>query len=210
MLTRLLDDGDTGVMPLVWRNDGDKGARPTPGTRPEPDAAGMAAIEQQMRQSYEAGLRDGEAYGRKKLEQQVQEVVGRMAAAMSEVASVRSQVIGRAGADVVRLSMDIARRVLHRELSLDPAALEALVRAALEKLGTQELYRARVHPNQAALVRRCLQEFRPATTIEVVSDVSQPEGGMIFESAQGALDASVETQLLEIERGLADRLGARQ
>ena len=34
-------------------------------------------------------------------------------------------------------------------------------------------------------------------------------GGAIFEIGRGSLDASVDTQLGEIERGLVDRLGDR-
>jgi flagellar assembly protein FliH len=172
--------------------------------------SGIAAVERQIRQAYESGVRDGEASGRRAIEDHVEQVVGRMAAALADVAAARVQVIGRARTDVVRLSLDIARRVLHRELTVDPAALEALVHAALEKIGTQEIYRARVHPKQEPLVRRCLHELSPAAAIEVVADSSQREGGIVFEGAQGALDASVETQLLEIERGLVDRLGDSQ
>ena len=45
------------------------------------------------------------------------------------------------------------RRVLHRELSVDPGALGDLVKAALAKLSTQEIYRVRVHPEQEKLMR---------------------------------------------------------
>jgi flagellar biosynthesis/type III secretory pathway protein FliH len=43
----------------------------------------------------------------------------------------------------------------------------------------------------------------------VISDPVQREGGAVFEIGRGSLDASVETQLAEIERGLIDKLEAR-
>jgi flagellar biosynthesis/type III secretory pathway protein FliH len=43
-----------------------------------------------------------------------------------------------------------------------------------------------------------------------VGDVAQSRGGAVFEISRGALDASVDTQLREIERGLADQLGDRR
>ena len=81
-----------------------------------------------------------------------------------------------------RLAIEIARRVLHRELSVDPSALEALIKAALEKLQAQEIYRVRVHPDQekcSALPRA----DRPKPAIEVIGDPVQPKGGASLKSA---------------------------
>jgi flagellar biosynthesis/type III secretory pathway protein FliH len=43
-------------------------------------------------------------------------------------------------------------------------------------------------------------------SIEVIPDPSRQPGALVFETERGNLDASIETQLLEIERGLTDRL----
>jgi flagellar assembly protein FliH len=40
--------------------------------------------------------------------------------------------------------------------------------------------------------------------VEVMADPGLPRGTAILDSSRGALDASVETQLAEIERGFAD------
>jgi flagellar assembly protein FliH len=42
--------------------------------------------------------------------------------------------------------------------------------------------------------------------VEVIADPSAEPGAVIFETDRGNLDASLESQLKEIERGLADRL----
>jgi flagellar assembly protein FliH len=168
-----------------------------------------AAIELRVRQAHESGFREGEAAARQRTESQVREAVEKLAATVVEVAATRSDAIRRAEADMVRLSIEIARRILHRELSLDTSALESLIRAALEKLRSQEIYRVRVHPDQEQLVRACLQQIGRSPEVEVVGDASQSRGGAVFEISRGTLDASVETQLREIEHGLADRLGGR-
>ncbi|PWT98253.1 MAG: hypothetical protein C5B51_29605, partial [Terriglobia bacterium] len=126
----------------------------------------------------------------------------------ADVAGCRSEAIRSAEADIVRLSVEIAQRIIHRELSTDPSALESLIRAALEKLASQEVHRVRVHPGQAQLVQACLEESGRAANVEVVSDAALPPGGAIFETARGSLDASLATQLKEIERGLAGQLEA--
>jgi flagellar assembly protein FliH len=219
MLSRVLTETEAEFTPAAWLGHGPGGAVPVarPQHRFESEAEARktrseeatAAIELRVRQAYESGFREGEAAARQRAESQVREAVEKLAATVVEVASTRSDAIHRAEADMVRLSIEIARRILHRELSLDTSALEALIRAALEKLRSQEVYRVRVHPDQEQLVRACLRQIGRDPDIEVVSDASQPRGGAVFEISRGSLDASVETQLREIERGLADRVGGR-
>ena len=107
---------------------------------------------------------------------------------------------------MVQLSLAIARRVLRRELAVDPEALHGLVLAALEKLAGQEICRVKVHPSHAAPVAAALPKPGAGPPIEVIADRSCEPGGIVFETARGNLDVSVESQLREIERGLADRL----
>jgi flagellar assembly protein FliH len=212
MLSRVLTETEAEVAPPRWLSQVPGGAVPAarPRHRSESEAeARNAAGEQRVRQAYESGFREGEAVARQSAESQVREAVEKLAATVVEVAATRSDAIRRAEADTVRLSIEIARRILHRELSLDTSALEALIRAALEKLRSQEVYRVRVHPDQEQLVRACLQQIGRDPDIEVVSDASQPRGGAVFEISRGSLDASVETQLREIEHGLADHLEER-
>lgn len=202
MLSRLIAETEPGVAPVVWR-----------AAAPLRASAGAGhdtpAVQQQLRQAYESGLKEGEAAGRRGAEDEIRKAVEKLAATVAGIAGARTEVVRRAEADLVRLSIEIARRILHRESSVDASALEALVHAALEKLSSQEVYRVRVHPDQEPMVRACLQRMGRQAGLEVVGDPSQERGGAIFEIAHGSLDASVDTQLREIERGLADRLGDR-
>ena len=168
----------------------------------------MRATEQ-AKQSYDAGYRAGETAATKRLEGEIRGVVEKLGAAVSEVTQSRAEVMRRAEADTVRLAVEIARRILHRELSTDMSALEALIQAALRKLQTQEVYRVRVHPGQEQLLKACLLEAGRGQDVAVIGDPLQPEGGALFEINGGALDASVETQVREIERALMDQLDAR-
>jgi len=127
---------------------------------------------------------------------------------IEELAAIKPRLRGEAESDVVRLAVAIARRVLRRELTVDPSAIEGLVKAALEQLDTREITRVRVHPDHEAALRRCLEKVVVDRTIELAADGTLERGAVLFETARGNLDASVETQLREIERGLADRFTA--
>ena len=111
-----------------------------------------------------------------------------------------------AESDLLKLAIAIARRVIHRELTLDPGSIEGLIRVALEKLESRELCRVRVHPDQEPVIRTLLARFS-AAPVELIPDPTLQCGDVLFETAHGTLDGSIEAQLQEIERGFADRLG---
>ena len=133
-------------------------------------------------------------------------MIERQARAIEELAGLRPRLREQAEADLIRLAVAIARRIVRRELTVDADAITGLVKAALEQLAVQEAVRVRVHPEHEAAVRAYLASTGGAAEIEVAGDGALEPGSVIFETARGSLDASAETQLAEIERGLTDRL----
>jgi len=216
MLSKVLKGDEAVAEPVPWR-------RPSVPAKPDAAASGNADsvnlhakiaalkgdLEAKSRQSYADGVRAGEEAARQNFESEIRQTVQEFAATIADLAATRGEIIRKAEGDIVRLSIEIARRVLHHELAVDGSALESLVKAALEKLQAQEVYRVRVHPDQEKIVRACLDQTGRGQAISVVADPVQPKGGAIFEISRGALDASVETQLAEIERGLIEQLEAR-
>src|SRR5581483_5679475 len=163
-----------------------------------------AAAEREAKQAYESGCRAGADAVRQSFENEVRAGFDQLAQAVGEIVETRAGALRRAEADTVRLALEIAKRILHRELSLDPSALEGLVRAAIEKLQGQEIYRVRVHPGQEAVLRSCLERIPRGNGVTVVPDPSQRPWSAVFEVSRGTLDASLDMQLREIERGLDD------
>jgi flagellar assembly protein FliH len=158
--------------------------------------------ERRLEEAYQAGFRKGEAAGRS----QVELLLQRLAATIEEMGSLRACFRREAETDLLKLAVAIARRILHRELTVDPETIEGLIKAALERLQSQDTFRVRVHPSLEPAVRNCLERSGPARRIEVIADRTREPGDVVFETERGSLDASITTQLEEIERGLADRL----
>jgi len=178
---------------------------------PDPDYAAQVAqlqrqAEQRVREAHAAGVQEGETAGRSRAAAELQPVLERLGRSIEEIGGLRARLRREAETDMVKLSLAIARRILRRELAVDPEALHGLVLAALEKLEGQEIYRVKVHPSLAAPVTACLRKAPGSAAVEVVSDPSREPGAVVFETARGNLDASIESQFQEIERGLADRL----
>jgi flagellar assembly protein FliH len=203
-------DDPQAAAPVVWRQVRAKGRAFAEGQDWEAYRTQLEQqCEQQAREARAAGVEEGEAAGRNRAAAELQPVIERLARAIDELGQMRARLRKEAEADLVRLSLAIAHRVLRRELAVDPDALRGLVLAALEKLQSQEICRARVHPSHAALVSGCLQQIVTDHSVEVIADPSCELGAVVFETERGNLDASVESQLGEIERGLADRLRRR-
>jgi len=168
-------------------------------------AAAEAKAEIRVREAREAGRREGEAAGRQASQAEVREVTGKLAASIQQLAELRPRLRMQAESDLVRLAVAIARRIVFRELAIDPEAVTALARVALDKLRMQEVTKVRVHPEHKPVIQEFLSK-NGAGHVEVIADQTQPRGSVVFETARGNLDVSADTQLREIERGLTDRL----
>jgi len=155
------------------------------------------------------GLEQGLRQGRQEAATEMQDALDRLARTIHEVAQVKKKVRNDAENELVKLSLAIARRILHREVTTDPQSLRGVVYAALQRLQNREITKIRVFPASVPAVRAALERNGGMAAIEIAADGLLQPGGLIFETSLGELDASVETQLQEIERGFADRLQLR-
>ena len=190
----------------------------TPGVYPAADAVSSSQqgrhearprqlqvdAEQKAQSAYAQGHQDGAAAAQKEAAAQVQAVMERLARSIDEITGMRQRLRHEAEEDVIALAIAIARRVLHREITIDPGALLGLAKAALEKIDIRELHRVRVHNGSAGMLHEFLEKIGLPRRVEVVADPALERGAIILETGRGMLDASVETQLVEIERGFAD------
>jgi flagellar assembly protein FliH len=170
----------------------------------------IAALEREIESREQTarltGIEQGRAAGEQESAARLNAVIERFGAAANELVAHRKRLRRDAEADVVKLAIAIARRVLHRELNTDPEAMLGLVKAALDKLDGREVDRVRVHPADAAALNAQMERFQPAARFEIIPDDRLDRGAAVFETARGSLDGSVETQLAEIEQGLIERL----
>ncbi|HVN04278.1 MAG TPA: FliH/SctL family protein [Bryobacteraceae bacterium] len=183
-------------------------AAPPPPDEAARDARRAAEIEQRVerarREGRQAGHAEGQAAGRAQAAAELQPVFEKLARTIQELAGLRPRILREAEGELVELSVAIARRILRRELSVDPDALRGLVKSALEKLPAQEISRIRVHPELAPGVQKALAG--EGREWPLIADGTLERGALLIETARGKLDGSIETQLAEIGRGLADRL----
>jgi flagellar assembly protein FliH len=221
MSSKVLIETPDQVRPFAWRTVALSGEtldrrraalELRPGLAPDPAhplQARIAELEQELekraREAHEAGYGKGEAAGKAEVQDEVRAAVQRLAECIAGVDEYRSRLHRQTEVDAVRLSVAIARRVLRRELTVDPSAIEGLVGAALQRLQSQETCRVKMHPDYISALSAAIERLGMSAKVEVVADAAQEPGAAVFEMPRGNLDASIDSQLREIERGLVDR-----
>jgi len=209
MWCRLLTgDASTGAKGLNWQREGELSPAQIPRraeslyTQSGAESAGGQPGEQNLEEAYQKGLQDGEAAAIQKMAEPVNAKITVLARSIEQLALHRAKIQREAEPELVRLALAIARRILRRELTIDPQSLLGLLKAGLEKIESSESHRVRVNPEHAGILAKLLEgSARPVT---IVADPGLPVGGVLFETSRGTLDAGLETQLKEIERGFAD------
>lgn len=218
MSSRVIRPQDAAnVSPIEWRPAGGPTAQ---NNRPRTADPGKSLIpeshvsdqesEARVRTAYSQGLAAGEAAAAQHAQQKLDPVLNRLNGIIAELTSLRKRTRAEAEDDAMKLAIAIARRLLYRELATDPDAILGLVKAAFDKLNARETHRLRVSPSDAAAIHEHRAKLQLPPALEIVSDGSLTPGSAIFETARGDLDASVDTQLAEIDRGLTDILKRRK
>ena len=96
---------------------------------------------QLLHDASQRGRQEAEQAAQARLEQEVQPWLLRLAQTIEDLLTTKRRFIEDSEEQVVRLSVAIARRILHREIQVDPEALLGLLRAALTKSELREVHR---------------------------------------------------------------------
>lgn len=111
-------------------------------------------------------------------------------------------------AEVVKLALAIAARVLHREAMLDPLLLSASVRVALEKVADKSTTTLRVSLFEVEAWREIFTT-ETRSEFQLLGDERLTAGECVLETNVGRVELGVSAQLEEIEKGFFDLLQQR-
>jgi len=177
------------------------------GAKGLPDSDVAAQKEQQ---AWSKGHETGQAEARAAFEQQAAKLREEFTKALHDFAAERDTYFQRVEEQVVRLTLAIAHKILHREAQVDPLLLTGILRVALEKIGSNTNTRLRAHPSDIKVWRDYFAQARenfPAP--ELIGDPEIQSGRCVLETELGTTEIGLETQLKEIEQGFLDLLAQR-
>lgn len=132
----------------------------------------------------------------------------RVARACEEFARERKRYFLDVEAEVVKLSLAIAARILHREANLDPLLLTAAVRVVVDKIADDSTMELRVPAAELERWKSALA-METRSRVELVGDERLDAGECTLETSVGRVELGVKAQLEEIEKGFFDLLRQR-
>lgn len=114
--------------------------------------------------------------------------------------------------DIVYLIIDSIKKVLKHEMSENNELILNLIRIAIDKCTFTESLIIRVSEEDYETVHSSINQIYMMTEgidgIEVKCDMSLKSGGVIIETVSGKIDASIETQINQIQKAFYELLGS--
>ena len=222
------DPRSIGTFKFAPANPGDRPQTPTvlPGglasnsvisTRPAFGAApDLGAVEQECdllllqarakvseieKEAYEAGFAQGQQAG----ESMAESLLKQYSVSLEELNKLRKEVFSSSERQVIRLALEIAKKIIKREVVIDEELILTLVKVALDRVADQALITIRVNPKDYHAIERH-HTSRPDAgalneTMKLIEDPLIGRGGCVIETDSGTIDARIEEQLREIEKG---------
>ena len=168
-----------------------------------------SSTQAEINRTKQAAFQEGLQKGRDEASVAIRDSAQKLATTLTDLLASKRKLRSDAEREVVKLSVAIARRILNRELATDPDAIQGIVMAALAKLQSRDVWQIRVGSQAQEVTKACVERAGLSNSVKVIVDPALQPGDLIVDTSAGELDACVSTQLQEIERGFAERLGTR-
>jgi len=118
----------------------------------------------------------------------------------------RSSLGARAERDLLKLALLIAGKVTKADIQQGRPVAEANLRRAVELTARRQELKVLLNPQDVARIEEFLPELRrdfaDVQKIALEADPSIGRGGVVVQTREGSVDATIAAQLEEIERGL--------
>jgi flagellar assembly protein FliH len=119
---------------------------------------------------------------------------------LHELDGLRLSLVSQSEKEVARLAIEIAKKIVHREVTIDNDIVMTLARIGLSRMQTRIAATIHLHPDDLAYVDAHRNLLSSAQAISLVEDNSVGRGGCLLQTEMGDVDARIEQQFAEIER----------
>lgn len=119
---------------------------------------------------------------------------------LAEVGRLREAIAARAERELVRLAIEIAKKVVHREVTIDNEIVMTLARIGISRMQNRVAATIHLHPDDFAYVTTHRETLDAGHALELMEDRSIGRGGCLVQTEMGDVDTRIEQQFAEIER----------
>lgn len=123
--------------------------------------------------------------------------------------NAKQEVFDRIAPEILSISMEIAKKIIKKELSQSPELLLDSVKAILTTLSKDETkIMIKANPNQIDMLREEVPQVVTGLGLEskviIIADDSIIEGGCVITTTNGVVDATIDTQIAIISEALKE------
>ena len=170
---------------------------------PLPPPVDLAQLE---KTAYESGFIQGEKAGMEIAEQKMEAVMRRYSESLLELEKLRSFLYTQVEHEVVKLSVEVAKKIVHREVQVDKEIIQTLVRVALSHVAEKSAVTVHLNPvdYNYLIAQRAELSQSEGRDISLLADKSIERGGCLIQTECGDIDARIEEKFKEVEQMFFD------
>jgi len=168
---------------------------------------GAEQAEAILREAHECGRLEALAAAREEMERKLVGEREAVARVVNQFQQEKQRYFSEVESEVVRLSLAIAERVLHRESEMDPMLLAGAARVALEQVADSSDAVLRVPAQEAQYWTRAMDSV--AGTVQIETDDQLARGEAVLKTRSGTVQLGMKAQLQEIERGFFELMARK-
>lgn len=174
-------------------------------------------VEKAQKEGFDKGQKSGMADADKKIQaaiaseqeslrQQASPVVTMLQDLLGLLQASHQELAARAEADLLLLSVDLARRIIRRELSFDPEAIRPIATEAISLVTQRSSIQARVNPVDYAVMEQLVPDlktlFPDLGAVQIVQDQTINHGDIHVSTRETEIDMRIATALEQFEKAI--------
>lgn len=161
-------------------------------------------VESWKEEARKTGWQVGYEEGRRAAETELRDAVQCAGKVAESALGAKKKFLHGIEGEIGRLSVAIARKIMGRELTLDPEAVADVVARVIEESDVRQGCTIRVHPADHAILEPHWQAMaklqQPDRTWDLVADKRVDRGGCVISVGGGTVDGQLNMQLAQVEK----------
>jgi len=158
------------------------------------------------REGLELGRQDAREAAVKEVAAETAALAELLRLAAAGIDQKRAELVAAGERDLLKLALAVAAKIVKTEIALGRPVAEENLRRAIELTAHRRELKVLLHPDDLARIEAYLpglrREFSETESIALDASPSVARGGVIVQTREGSVDATIATQLDQIERGL--------
>jgi flagellar assembly protein FliH len=164
-------------------------------------------LAQGMAQGLAQGRDKGQAEARKEVRDRLLPLEDTLGNLIKQVEKVQGDILIEQEQDILHLCIKMAQKIIHAEINQNPELILANLREGLKSIGHHKVVAIRLNPRDLDRIQYMREQISQSIlNLEGVTLEGDPgllAGGCLIQTELGHVDASIETQLQELEKTLS-------